>query len=58
MGRGDIKSKKGKLAAGSYGVRRPKRKKNGASSVVAPQATETPKKNAPKAKPAKVKKEE
>lgn len=34
MGKGDKKSKRGKLFMGSYGVRRPKKKKNAITKVV------------------------
>jgi 30S ribosomal protein S31 len=47
MGRGDIKTKKGKISSGSYGVLRPHNKK--AAAVVA----EKPKKAAPKKEAAK-----
>ena len=41
MGKGDKKSKKGKIWIGSYGVRRPKKKKN--AFVAQPVAKETKK---------------
>jgi ribosomal small subunit protein bTHX len=34
MGKGDIKTRKGKRAAGSFGVRRPKKKRNVDTSQV------------------------
>ncbi|MBP7497991.1 MAG: 30S ribosomal protein THX [Bacteroidales bacterium] len=39
MGKGDKKSKRGKIAIGSYGVRRPKRKQNKVI-IAAPQSEE------------------
>jgi 30S ribosomal protein S31 len=52
MGKGDIKTKRGKISAGSYGVRR---KKKRTAAYVAPVKTEKPttkKKTATAAKPA------
>ncbi len=34
MGKGDMKTKKGKIIAGSYGVRRPKKKSNVSKPIV------------------------
>lgn len=48
MGKGDIKSKKGKIRAGSYGVRRPKRAKTAGAAAPKTAAAKTAKKAAPK----------
>lgn len=51
MGKGDKKSKKGKISMGSYGVSRPKRLMRAAAPVAAPQPAAASKpKAAPKAK--------
>lgn len=42
MGRGDIKTKKGKISAGSFGVRRPK--KAGKTTTAPAKATKAKKK--------------
>lgn len=49
MGKGDKKSRKGKISTGSYGVRRPRKSKNKAGGA-APKAAaaKTEKKAAPK----------
>lgn len=51
MGKGDKKSKRGKITIGSYGVRRPKRKTSTAAPAKAEKAA--PKKAAAKKKAAK-----
>lgn len=59
MGKGDKKSKRGKIAIGSYGVRRPKRKQNKVI-IAAPQSEEPDliAKKKTKAKEVKAKKQE
>jgi len=54
MGRGDIKSKKGKRRAGSYGISRPRKKKKTAAK---PKAAKAAAKKAPAKKAAKKKAE-
>ncbi|MDR0364947.1 MAG: 30S ribosomal protein THX [Bacteroidales bacterium] len=56
MGKGDKKTKRGKLVVGSYGVRRPKRRKN-AIPVFENQEKESEQKIETAAKKASVKKE-
>ncbi len=54
MGKGDKKTKRGKIYAGTFGVRRPKKKKTGApvdaakseKKVAAPKAAKAPAKKA------------
>ena len=61
MGKGDKKSRKGKIAMGSYGVTRPRKKSNSAVSAAkstakkaaAPKKAAVPKKVAADAKPAR-----
>ena len=53
MGKGDIKTRRGKIANGSYGVRR--NRKEEVKTLVAPVAVTKPaKKEAPKARKAEV----
>lgn len=63
MGKGDRKSRKGKIFMGSYGVSRPTRKRKvkvvaAAIPVAAPAAAPEKKKAAPKKKAASAKKKE
>ena len=52
MGKGDIKTRKGKISAGSYGVLRPRKSKESIAPVA--KASAAPKEKAPKeAKPKK-----
>lgn len=53
MGKGDKKSRKGKIAMGSYGVRRPRKKAKTAAAKSAPKKAATPKKAAAPKKAAK-----
>ncbi|MGQ0829057.1 MAG: 30S ribosomal protein THX [Bacteroidota bacterium] len=62
MGKGDKKSRKGKIAMGSYGVTRPRKKSKGAASsaksktapkAATPKKAAAPKKIAAKKAPAK-----
>ena len=49
MGKGDKKSRKGKIAMGSYGVTRPRKKaKKAATKKATPKKAAAPKKAAPK----------
>jgi 30S ribosomal protein S31 len=48
MGKGDKKSKRGKIWLGSFGVSRPKKKKNKRSSPRSPEATAGKESAAPK----------
>lgn len=62
MGKGDKKSKRGKIVIGSYGVRRPRKKKNtmAVAPEVPPQPSQEVEITTPQAKPkkpAKAKKE-
>lgn len=43
MGKGDKKSKRGKIASGSYGVRRPRKKKKAVISKAKPKKAAKPK---------------
>lgn len=52
MGKGDKKSRKGKISMGSYGVRRPRKKAKSAAKS-APKKAATPKKAAAPKKAAK-----
>ena len=60
MGKGDRKTKKGKITIGSYGVRRPKKKSTivPAATTKKTTATKAPKAKKPAAKKPKAKKEE
>jgi 30S ribosomal protein S31 len=59
MGRGDIKTKRGKIARGSYGVTRPRKKATAVvSKSVAKEETETKKPTAKKPAAKKVAKKE
>ncbi len=50
MGKGDRKSRKGKLFAKTYGVRRPKKKEKGSVVSMISEATSTDKATSKKAK--------
>lgn len=59
MGKGDKKSRKGKITIGSYGVRRPRKKKKAGTATPKAAAAKTAKKAAPKkAAPKKAAKKE
>jgi 30S ribosomal protein S31 len=59
MGKGDKKSRRGKITIGSYGVRRPKKNKKATGSAAPKAAAKTEKKAAPKkAAPRKTAKKE
>jgi len=48
MGKGDKKSKKGKISMGSYGIKRPRKKKTAGAAATKTAAAKTAKKAAPK----------
>lgn len=59
MGKGDKKTKRGKIILGSHGVTRPRKSATThAKSAVVNEVQESPKSKQPKAKPAKKAKEE
>lgn len=50
MGKGDRKTKRGKINIGSYGVRRPKKKKKCSKTIPQPKTTPKAETKAPKKK--------